>query len=52
MNCERCARFGRNPANPATDEEHSCPYDEDVNDDPEPKCTCCSDCAAECAADI
>lgn len=34
-------------------EPHSCPYQSDVNDNGDPAhCTCCSECAAECAADI
>lgn len=35
------------PENP-----HSCPYQEDINNDHEFECTCCEDCEAECLADI
>jgi hypothetical protein len=28
---------------------HPCPYDEDVNQDREPKCVCCKDCSERCA---
>lgn len=32
---------------------HSCPYQEDVNNDPDPEyCCCCEECTRECAADI
>lgn len=34
------------------EEAHGCPYQEDVNDDHEFKCTCCSDCETRCAEDI
>lgn len=44
--CERCHK------NPASNEVHSCPYNEDVNNDHEPCCTCCDDCMHECAMDI
>lgn len=43
--CERCG------VNDAT-EPHSCPYKADINDDPDTLCTCCSECANECAMDI
>lgn len=31
---------------------HTCPYDEDVNDNPESSCDCCAACTNECAMDI
>ena len=44
--CPKCK------SNPAT-EPHSCPYQADVNNDPDPECcTCCSACEHECAMDI
>ena len=47
----RCT--GRNDCeNPATDEPHGCPYQEDVNGNDEEICTCCEDCEHECAMDI
>jgi hypothetical protein len=36
----------------ATDESHSCPYQNDVNNDPDYQCNCCEDCEHECAMDI
>ena len=33
---------------PSTTESHSCPYAEDVGNNPDPEyCTCCDDCAAQ-----
>jgi len=32
--------------------EHSCPYDEDVNNDPNSICNCCKQCTEACADDI
>jgi len=32
--------------------QHPCPYDEDVKNDPTPKCNCCAACARECARDV
>ncbi len=33
-------------------EEHSCPYDEDVNNNPDSACNCCNQCCRSCADDI
>jgi len=33
-------------------EEHSCPYNEDVYGDSESVCNCCSDCINICVDDI
>jgi len=33
-------------------EEHSCPFKEDINNDPDTKCTCCPECTYQCAMDI
>ena len=33
-------------------EPHSCPYAEDVHDDPESLCACCDHCTQQCAVDI
>lgn len=40
--------------NPATEEEHPCPYDVEINGAPydEGTCNCCEDCEYECAMDI
>jgi hypothetical protein len=43
--CECCQK------NPAVD-PHICPYAADVNNDNESECTCCDECAHECAMDI
>ena len=34
------------------EQEHTCPYAEEINDDHETMCNCCSDCAHECCMDI
>ena len=33
-------------------EDHPCPYDEDVNNNPDSVCNCCNDCCNNCADDI
>ncbi len=33
-------------------EAHSCPYEEDVNEDPDFRCTCCAACTHECGMSI
>jgi hypothetical protein len=37
--------------NPA-DEEHTCPFAEEIHGRTEPACRCCPDCTRECANDI
>ena len=32
--------------------EHTCPYAEDINDDSDSLCNCCSNCEHECCMDI
>jgi hypothetical protein len=39
---------GENPA----DDEHTCPFAEEINDDYESLCTCCPDCTRNCADNI
>lgn len=34
------------------EEDHSCPYAEEINGDYLSECNCCSDCQLECANDI
>ena len=41
---------GRGCGNPATT-EHECPFASEIHNDATP-CTCCDDCAHECAMDI
>jgi hypothetical protein len=31
---------------------HSCPFQEDVNNDPNYECSCCPECEYQCAMDI
>jgi hypothetical protein len=45
---ERCEEEGHAP----TAAPHTCPYQYDVNDDPEFRCVCCAECETECADDI
>jgi len=33
-------------------EPHPCPFKSEIYDDEETMCTCCPDCAHECAMDI
>ena len=32
--------------------EHVCPYDADINNDPDSMCTCCPEHTTDCADDI
>tara|TARA_R110000823_G_scaffold309869_1_gene434408 strand:- start:7659 stop:7856 length:198 start_codon:yes stop_codon:yes gene_type:complete len=32
--------------------KHTCPYAEDINDDSDSLCNCCSNCKHECCMDI
>ena len=33
-------------------QEHTCPYSVEINDDSETLCNCCIDCENECSGDI
>lgn len=34
-------------------EEHSCPYQSEINNDPNPEfCSCCEECEQDCAENI
>jgi hypothetical protein len=44
----KCSRCKTNDAQ----KEHTCPYAEEINDDHETMCDCCSDCEHECCMDI
>ena len=35
-----------------TDELHSCPFAEEIHDNSDESCNCCSACEHECAMDI
>ncbi len=39
---------GKNPG----DDDHTCPYQSEINDDNESLCNCCADCSYECALAI
>lgn len=45
---EKCQSCKKNPAGP----EHTCPYQEEINDNTEAKCNCCRECSQECCDDI
>ena len=45
---EVCPLCDKAPAETA----HLCPYAEDINDDHETLCRCCSNCTGDCADDI
>ena len=34
------------------EEEHSCPWQSDINNDDEYMCNCCDSCSSNCAEDI
>lgn len=36
----------------SSEDEHLCPYKEDVNNDSETLCSCCDYCTQQCAMDI
>lgn len=46
------ASLGRLDRHEGTAEPHTCPYDEDINDDHETLCHCCRACEQECCDDI
>lgn len=43
-----CGRCNKNKAS----EWHTCPYNEEINEDYETQCNCCEECMSECADDI
>lgn len=43
-----CSNCGKNPA----DEQHICPYRQDIDGDEETLCNCCISCTNECCRDI
>ena len=47
----KCCAKSRLCTGPVT-EPHTCPYDEEINDDRETLCHCCDACAQECSDDI
>ena len=47
LESDLCPTCGKNPAS----EPHPCPYKSEINGNEE-ECTCCPDCAEECARDI
>lgn len=51
-NCPHCAQHGREHAPNPAEPWHTCPFAEEINDDYESLCCCCSKCEQECADDI
>lgn len=47
-NLKLCPKCGRNLAA----KPHTCPYEEDINDDHETKCNCCPECEQNCIDEI
>jgi len=45
MKCQSCEKKEGN-------EEHTCPFQAEINGDEEFKCNCCEDCTEECALAI
>ena len=45
---EKCQKCRKQPAVKL----HTCPYDEDVNDDHETLCNCCEECEIDCGDEI
>lgn len=45
---DELCKCGKNKAEPL----HPCPYQEEINNNLEPTCNCCADCAYECAMAI
>jgi len=43
-----CTACGRNPST----EPHICPFADEINGNRETLCTCCDECAQNCADDI
>ena len=43
--CQGCTKKSAEP-------DHTCPFAEEINEDSESLCNCCSDCAYECAMHI
>ena len=43
--CQSCKKKG-------SDDLHTCPFREEINDDSEILCNCCEDCTDECAMEI
>lgn len=48
VSLEKMCKCGVNPAEPL----HECPYQADVNNDPDSLCDCCEVCTQQCADDI
>jgi hypothetical protein len=51
---KECANLCGNRGGCTNPEEadHTCPFSEEINNDSESLCNCCSDCRRECAEDI
>jgi hypothetical protein len=45
MENKKCPTCKKNDAT----KPHPCPFEEEINDNPDELCTCCPDCEQECA---
>jgi hypothetical protein len=44
--CQKCS------VNPANEDEHFCPWLQDIHDDTTTLCNCCPECTKECERDV
>jgi len=44
--------FGKCKCGKVGAEEHQCPYDADIHNDPDSMCNCCKECTRNCSDDI
>lgn len=52
-NGQVCRTFQRDDFKNHAAKPHRCPYQCEINDDPDPEfCTCCDDCETECVDNI
>ncbi len=51
---EKCKDVGGHSdcRNEASEEPHGCPYQENVNNNPDFECKCCEECMHQCCMDI
>ncbi len=45
-------KYGKCKCGAPGSEEFNCPFDGDINNDPNSMCNCCSNCAQACCDDI
>jgi hypothetical protein len=46
VECQNCKKLT------GSNENHPCPYNQDINNDKEDNCNCCEACCQQCANDI